>query len=756
MGGLLLLGLLAGVGLTAFVIDEVNEDDDDTNTNDINTDDTISGTPGDDILDGTARADEITARGGDDIVSAGGGDDFVQGGTGVDIILGGSGADTLSGDGGDDVLIGGRGDDLIEGGAGDDVLIGIDGGLNSQTGDELNRLIQSNPTIDALRPSIGTDQHGSDTLIGGDGEDALFLSGGDFGTGGAGEDRFQIGDWIEADTVATITDYVPASDFIDYSYVSNGTAPQVSVAPDDDGNALLSVDGVVIARVLGAATTLTPASVILSERADDSSTESGLNILRGTNGADLIDGSNVGDEITARGGNDLIASGGGRDEVFAGDGNDVVFGGNAADILWGGVGNDVVIGGAGGDSLQGNSGDDLILGLDIPLGSGSAAAISAFNLNSATPEALLEGLIRTPSEDLSGDDTLLGGSGNDVLVIGGDDTATGGLGADRFWLGEWVGGADTATITDYEPAVDQIVYYHSPVALGAATPVITLSTNAAGDAIILADGVPVAEVTGAGSTLTAAEIVIIERETPLNQITGSTGNDLITGRSIGDEITALEGNDVVGARGGDDQVFGGAGNDILDGGSGSDSVWGEAGDDVLIGGALRDVLFGSAGNDLIIGIDIQLGSGSAADIAAQGLDPATPRALLDDFARSSAEETSGDDNLSGGSENDVLIIGGDDTATGGVGEDQFWLGEWGRGADIATITDFDRADDQIAYVYTAATPDAAPPVVTLTTNAAGDVTVLADGIAVARILGAGSTLTAADVALIARPPAVAA
>jgi Ca2+-binding RTX toxin-like protein len=268
--------------------------------------------------------------------------------------------------------------------------------------------------------------------------------------------------------------------------------------------------------------------------------------------------------------------------------------------------------------------------------------------------------------------------------------------------------------------------------------------------------VAVAEVTGAGSTLTAAEIVVVERATALNEITGSAANDLITGRSIGDEIRALDGNDVVGARGGDDRVFGGGGNDVLDGGSGSDDIQGEAGDDVLIGGALRDVLFGSSGNDLLLGIDIDLGSGNAADIAAQGLDPAAPRALLDDFARSPAEETSGDDRLFGGSENDVLVIGGDDTATGGVGADQFWLGEWGRGADVATITDFNRVDDQIAYVYTAATPDAAPPVITLTTSAAGDVTVLADGIAVARVIGAATTLTAADVALIARAPAAAA
>jgi Ca2+-binding RTX toxin-like protein len=746
MGGLLLLGLLASVGLTAFVIDELDDDNDD---------DSITGTAGDDSVDGTSGADDILARSGDDIVSAAGGNDLVQGGTGTDLILGGNGADTLEGDGGDDVLIGGTGNDVLEGGVGDDVLVGIDRGLNSQTTGELGDLLQRGLIGDASFPDEGEDRHGSDTLLGGDGEDALFLGGGDVGTGGAAEDSFIIGDWIEAGSVATITDYDPAADFLEYSYVNTGTAPQVSVTPDDDGNALLSVDGEVVALITGAGSTLTASAVTLVERAGDDTSDTGLNIITGTSEADLIDGREVGDEISGQEGDDVIAANGGRDMVFAGDGNDIVSGGNAADVVWGGVGNDVVIGGAGGDSLQGNAGDDLILGLDIPLGSGSATDIAALNLDPATPAAILEGLARTPADELSGDDTLLGGSGNDVLVIGGDDTATGGPGDDSFWLGEWVGGVNTATITDYDPAADQIVYYHSPLAAGQTPPVITLSTNAAGDAIILADGVAVAEVAGAGTTLTVAEIVLVERATALNEITGSGANDLITGRSIGDEISALDGDDVVGARGGDDQVLGGGGNDVLDGGTGSDSVWGEAGDDVVIGGALRDVLFGSSGNDLIVGVDIEIGSGSAADIAAQGLDPAAPRALLDDIARSPAEETSGDDSLSGGSENDVLIIGGDDTATGGVGEDQFWLGEWGRGADVATITDFDRADDQIAYVYTAATADAVPPVITLTTSAAGDVTVLADGIAVARVLGAGTTLTAADVALIARAPAAA-
>jgi Ca2+-binding RTX toxin-like protein len=81
-------------------------------------------------------------------------------------------------------------------------------------------------------------------------------------------------------------------------------------------------------------------------------------------------------------------------------------------------------------------------------------------------------------------------------------------------------------------------------------------------------------------------------------ITGTPGDDLISGTPEPDRIMALEGHDDVQGRGGDDlldggpgddELFGGDGNDILEGGPGDDYLDGRAGDDTLTGGPGRDV-----------------------------------------------------------------------------------------------------------------------------------------------------------------------
>lgn len=81
-------------------------------------------------------------------------------------------------------------------------------------------------------------------------------------------------------------------------------------------------------------------------------------------------------------------------------------------------------------------------------------------------------------------------------------------------------------------------------------------------------------------------------------ITGTTGDDLISGTPEADRIVALEGHDDVQARGGDDlveggpgddELFAGAGNDAVDGGPGDDYLDGREGDDKLTGGPGRDV-----------------------------------------------------------------------------------------------------------------------------------------------------------------------
>jgi len=102
-------------------------------------------------------------------------------------------------------------------------------------------------------------------------------------------------------------------------------------------------------------------------------------------------------------------------------------------------------------------------------------------------------------------------------------------------------------------------------------------------------------------------------------ISGTNGNDTLTGGAGDDEIRGLDGADTLFGRGGADILKGGrgidllqgdAGNDLLKGardnddlrgGDGQDSLRGGQGNDTLRGGAGGDFLRGGKGEDLLVG-----------------------------------------------------------------------------------------------------------------------------------------------------------
>ncbi|MCS6877590.1 MAG: hypothetical protein N2038_05440 [Geminicoccaceae bacterium] len=101
-------------------------------------------------------------------------------------------------------------------------------------------------------------------------------------------------------------------------------------------------------------------------------------------------------------------------------------------------------------------------------------------------------------------------------------------------------------------------------------------------------------------------------------ITGSAGNDELSGFGGIDTIDGGEGNDRLDGGSGVDTLDGGEGNDVLrggderdeegddeagdtlNGGEGNDRLFGGAGDDTLISGAGRDKLLGGAGADTFV------------------------------------------------------------------------------------------------------------------------------------------------------------
>ncbi len=195
--------------------------------------------------------------------------------------------------------------------------------------------------------------------------------------------------------------------------------------------------------------------------------------------------------------------------------------------------------------------DDGVAGNFNPVGD-MPDATQSYILN------LVVGAVQTTQ----GNDTLLGGAGNDELVgdarrdligpsVGGNDLLIGGPGEDIVYgdsdnelQGPAVGGNDTI----FGDAGDEI----ESTSDGGAD---TLFGEGGNDTIFGDAGREIEPAaTGGGDTLF-----------------GGSGNDLLFGDTDNDD----NGN------GGNDSLFGGSGNDTLDGGSGTDSLTGGIGDDIF-------------------------------------------------------------------------------------------------------------------------------------------------------------------------------
>lgn len=184
--------------------------------------DDITTSDGDDVIHGGAGDDSIFAAAGNDTIDAGAGDDMILADEGNDVIDGGEGFDTLflaratgpihvdfaagrvSGAGiGFDTftsienLLLGEGSDTVIGGNGDDSLDGA-GGNDTLTGGAGDDTLAGSAGLDVLNGGSGDDQldggADNDTLSGGSGDDDLQGGLGDDAlSGGSGDDRIEGG-----------------------------------------------------------------------------------------------------------------------------------------------------------------------------------------------------------------------------------------------------------------------------------------------------------------------------------------------------------------------------------------------------------------------------------------------------------------------------------------------------------------------------------------------------------------------------------
>ena len=176
-----------------------------------------------------------------------------------------------------------------------------------------------------------------------------------------------------------------------------------------------------------------------------------------------------------------------------------------------------------------------------------------------------------------------------------------------------------------------------------------------------------------------------------DELYGGAGDDLLYAGSGQDFAGGGEGNDIIYGFNGDDELFGGDGNDTVFGGGSRDTIVGGDGDDYLNGNVGHDVVYGGDGDDTLVGNegnDNLFGSGN--DWLSGGEDNDF-LVLRDDLGTGS---------MFGGKGEDVLVAAGASSLmTGGQDADSFWtLGtNMTDSAQNNVITDYDPEEDVISF-----------------------------------------------------------
>jgi Ca2+-binding RTX toxin-like protein len=573
----------------------------------------IVGTRFADTISGDSNATEIYGGDGNDTLSGGGGDDTIIGDAGNDTLVGDAGADTLQGGDGADTLRGGAGADTIQGGGGffdtatyDTSASGVAVDLQNQTatggdaeGDVLGTIesvtgsafadtLYGDSARNVLTGGAGNDfldgRGEGDTLHGGDGDDLLIGSTGDAGNDLNGGDGF--------DTV---------------SY-ANSTAPIVVQSPTAVRVGHNSVSSVF--------DSLSSIEKIIGSSFDDT--------MFGDGGSNLFSGGGGSDIINAYAGSDVLDGDAGDDYLFGSDGDDTLRGGDGNDWLDGGAGADLLDGGAGTDDLarydESSSGVSVDL-LASTASGGHATGDTITGIESVSGSSF--------NDQLSGDanaNRLLGNGGADLfrLFAGGDDTALGGDGNDSFILGGSLTSADTIDGGAGTDTVNLDSNYPSLV-LGASTitNVESLWLSAGSNYNITSHNGTVAAgqlLTVLATSLGAGNNVVFNGVAELDgrfSLNGGAGNDTFTGGALNDTISGNGGSDTVsyatstanltvnltsGSASGT-----GIGTDTLSNvenvttGSGNDTLTGSASDNVFSSGGGNDtLLMYSVGNDTVI------------------------------------------------------------------------------------------------------------------------------------------------------------
>src|SRR5688572_12029481 len=400
------------------------------------------------VINGTSSADTLSDTSGNDTINGLAGNDTINGGSGgSDVVDGGDGRDTLAFMTAMSAVV----VDFVAGTAGTTSFTNIE---KVVTGDFNDRL-----TGDASAQNL-TARAGADTLEGGGGVDTLW--------GGSGSDTFifrelgtanadSIADWTSgSDTLlldgAVMTALGASGDFTagdarfwasstgiahdaDDRILYNSTTRQIFY--DADGN------GSGAAQLI--ATLQTGATLVATDIAvEGGSSGGGGQTINGTSGNDSLLGGSGNDTINGFGGDDTLDGGEGFDSMDGGLGNDTYCSNQLADASNPG---DVIVDAGGTDTLT-------LIGITATLPDGIENFIvrpTNFGGGTATGNSL-NNLIRVDAssgayveklDGAAGDDTLIGGPGDETFMLSsGNDFIDGGGPLDKIF-------ATSAVVVDF-------------------------------------------------------------------------------------------------------------------------------------------------------------------------------------------------------------------------------------------------------------------------------------------------------------------
>lgn len=344
--------------------------------------------------------------------------------------------------------------------------------------------------------------------------------------------------------------------------------------------------------------------------------------------------------------------------------------------------------------------------------SGTASGIARYDIDLDTLGTTVNGaatgsVLRTGTakDDMlvsnsTGQDTLQGGAGDDILVSGGGSTwLYGGAGDDTFvirpsksvqYIMDYAAG-DTIDLSSLPMlrSTSQLEAHSTATGISLAFGEYRIEVrSASGKALALTDIWPGLSFGGADHLLLLntdpdddPDPPEVDPDAP-RVIHGGTGAETLTGGGGNDTIYGGTGDSTIYGGGGNNLIYGGGGNNVLNGGDGDDTIYGGEGNDTIIGGGgnnlliggqtennLRDVIYGGTGKDTInggYGNDLLYG-GDGDDVIDGG------------FGSDSIYGGAGNDTMNGGPLSDYISGGpGDDFINGGFGHDRL-VG--GAGAD---------------------------------------------------------------------------